>query len=88
MNQAVPPELPGTKSPTKHYTWRGPWLQLHMEQRITLLDINRRRGPWSEQAPCPSLGECQDREAGVGGLVSSGREDRKGVFLKGNQKRG
>jgi hypothetical protein len=25
-----PPELPRTKSPTKGYTWRDPWLQLHM----------------------------------------------------------
>ena len=29
-NQLVPPELPGTKPPTKEYTWRDPWLQLHM----------------------------------------------------------
>jgi hypothetical protein len=25
-----PPELPGTKPPTKEYTWRDPWLQIHM----------------------------------------------------------
>ena len=25
-----PPELPGTKPPTKEYTWRNPLLQLHM----------------------------------------------------------
>jgi hypothetical protein len=24
------PELPGTKQPTKDYTWKDPWLQLHM----------------------------------------------------------
>jgi hypothetical protein len=24
------PELPGTKSPTKEYTWRDLWLQMHM----------------------------------------------------------
>ena len=24
------PELPRTKPPTKDYTWRDPWLQLHM----------------------------------------------------------
>ena len=30
-NQTSPtPELPGTKPPTKEYTWRNPWLQLHM----------------------------------------------------------
>jgi hypothetical protein len=30
MDQPVPPELPGTKPPIKKYTWRDPWLQLHM----------------------------------------------------------
>jgi hypothetical protein len=30
MNQSVPPELPGTKPPTKDYTCRKPWLQPHM----------------------------------------------------------
>ena len=25
-----PPEFPGTKLPIKEYTWRDPWLQLHM----------------------------------------------------------
>jgi hypothetical protein len=24
------PELPGTKPPTKEYTWKNPWLSLHM----------------------------------------------------------
>ena len=32
------------------------------------------------KARCPSEGECQDREAGVGGLVSWGRGDRIVVF--------
>jgi hypothetical protein len=30
INQPEPPELPGVKLPTKEYTWRDPWLQLHM----------------------------------------------------------
>jgi hypothetical protein len=33
INQPDPyhhPELPGTKPSTKEYTWRDPWLQLHM----------------------------------------------------------
>jgi hypothetical protein len=32
-NQTPPPpkkNLPGTKSPTKEYTWKDPWLQLDM----------------------------------------------------------
>jgi hypothetical protein len=28
----------------------------------------------SVKALCPSVGECQDREAGLGGLVSRGSE--------------
>jgi hypothetical protein len=31
INQPDPlPEFPGTKPPTKEYTWRNPWLQPHM----------------------------------------------------------
>ena len=30
INQPDPPELPGTKAPTKKHTWRDPWLLLHM----------------------------------------------------------
>jgi hypothetical protein len=29
INQYTP-KLPGTKPPTKEYTWRNRWLQLHM----------------------------------------------------------
>jgi hypothetical protein len=37
---------------------------------------------------CPSVGECQGQEAGVGGLVSRGRMDRIGDFQRENQERG
>jgi hypothetical protein len=39
---------------------------------------------------CPSIGECQGQEAGVGGLVSRGRGEGmgEGDFQRGNQKRG
>jgi hypothetical protein len=30
INQPNPLELPETKPPTKQYTWKDPWLQLHM----------------------------------------------------------
>ena len=30
INKADPLELPGTKPSTKEYTWRDPWLQMHM----------------------------------------------------------
>ena len=35
-----------------------------------------------EKALCSSIGECQDRKAGVVGLVSKGREDGLGGFWK------
>jgi hypothetical protein len=37
---------------------------------------------------CPSVGECQDRETGVGRLISRGRGNGIGVFQRGNQERG
>jgi hypothetical protein len=39
------------------------------------------------KAQCPNVGECQNQEAGVGWLVSTGRGDRIGGFQGGNQKR-
>jgi hypothetical protein len=41
-----------------------------------------------EKAQCPSVGECQGGETGVGGLVSKGRGDGIGGFQRGNQERG
>ena len=41
-----------------------------------------------EKARCPSVGECQDREAGVGGLVSRRKEDGIGGFQRENSERG
>ena len=38
------------------------------------------------KALCPSVGECQDREVGVGGLVIRRREDGIGVFRGENRK--
>jgi hypothetical protein len=35
---------------------------------------------------CPSVGECQGQEAGVGGLVSKGAGDRE--FLEGKPGKG
>jgi hypothetical protein len=35
------------------------------------------------KAQCPSVGECQDKESGVGGLVSRRREDGIGGFSEG-----
>ena len=55
MYQPVLPEIPGAKPPTKECAWRDPWLQMHKQQRMTLLDIKGRRGPG--KAPCSSVGE-------------------------------
>jgi hypothetical protein len=30
ISQTDPSKLPGTKPPTKEYTWRNPWLQPYM----------------------------------------------------------
>jgi hypothetical protein len=37
---------------------------------------------------CPSVGECQDQEAGVGGLVNRGRGKGIGGFQMGKQEKG
>jgi hypothetical protein len=37
---------------------------------------------------CPSIGECQGQEAGVGRLVSSGRGKRIGDFSEGKLGKG
>jgi hypothetical protein len=36
------------------------------------------------KALCPSIEECLGQEAGVGGLVSRGREEGVGDFRRGN----
>ena len=43
-------------------------------------------GPVTVQ--CPSVGECQGQEPGVGGLVSRESGERIGDFQRGNQKKG
>jgi hypothetical protein len=40
-----------------------------------LVGINGRRGPWSWEGSIPRVGECQDREAEVGGLLNKGRQE-------------
>jgi hypothetical protein len=37
---------------------------------------------------CPSIGGYQGQEAGVDGLVSRGRGEEIGGFVRGNQERG
>jgi hypothetical protein len=40
------------------------------------------------KACCPSVGECQDREVGVGRLVRRGREDGMGGCFRGEMRKG
>ena len=56
----------------------------HQPKRMTLLYINGRRRPWSWEVWCLSVGESQEREAGVGGLVNSWRGMGYRIFRKGN----
>ena len=48
----------------------------------------RRELPGPEKAQYPTVGQCQDREAGVGGLVSRARGNRIRGFQRGNEDRG
>jgi hypothetical protein len=76
------PKLPGPKSLTKEYTWRAPWLQLYMKQKIALSDITGRGVPWScgglmtkgrgmlgcwGRSGC--VGECPHRDSIGGGKI-------------------
>jgi hypothetical protein len=39
------------------------------------------------KALCPSIGECQGQEMGLGGLVSKGKGEERGGFRRVNQER-
>jgi hypothetical protein len=70
----TPMELPGTGPPTKEYTWRNPWLQLHMWQRMALLDISGRRSLWAwgcSMSQCKGMPGQEDRNGWVGGGIPS-----------------
>jgi hypothetical protein len=56
-----PLQLPETKPPTKEYTCRNPWLQPYKQQRMALLGINGKSGPYSGpvKAQCSSVEEYQ-----------------------------
>jgi hypothetical protein len=46
INQPDSPKFPEHKPPTKKYTWRDLWLQMHMYKKITLCGINGKGVPW------------------------------------------
>jgi hypothetical protein len=80
MNQPVPPELPGTKPPTKENTWRDPCSSRIYSRRWSCGASMRGEALGPVKARCSIVGEYQDRESGVCGLVRRGREDRIGEF--------
>jgi hypothetical protein len=77
MNQPVPSELTGTKPPTKEYIWRNSRLLRGWPCGTSM----RGEALGLVKARFPSVGECQDRETGVGGLVSRVRRDGIGFFV-------
>jgi hypothetical protein len=85
VNQPVPPELQGTKPPTKEYTRRDSRLQQHMQQRMALLEINERRGPWSyggSMPQCRGMSGQGNRSGWVTEQRTRGKEI--GGFQRGN----
>jgi hypothetical protein len=75
----VSPELPETKPPTKENTWWDSWLQLPSRSSMGGEALSQ-----PVKVLCPSIGECQGQEAGVGGLGSRGRWERIRDFQRGN----
>jgi hypothetical protein len=68
MNQPVPPELPGTQPKSTHGGTHG---SSHIHSRGWPCGTSvggEALGP--VKARCPSVGECQEREVGVGELVN------------------
>ena len=55
--------------------------------RMSLLNSKRGKAPDLENNGCSSVGECQDREAGVGVLLSRRSGDGIGGFHSGNQEK-
>ena len=71
MNEPDLPEHPGTKPSTKEGV---PWLQCIYSRGWPCHTSVGGEALGPVKAVCPSIGECQDREADVGRLVSRGRE--------------
>jgi hypothetical protein len=80
MNQPGPPELPRIKYQPKR-THAGPHVANHICSRWWPCQVSMGEEALSPmRAQCPSVGEYQDQEAEMGGLVSRGRGKEWGVF--------
>jgi hypothetical protein len=84
MNQPVPPELPGTKPPTKE----GPIALAACVAEDGRVCLNERRGLWSCEC---SMSQCRGmpgQGSGSGWVGEQGEEDGIGDFQRGNEERG
>jgi hypothetical protein len=68
--------------------WSRDWKNDHPETALPGDPSMGRESLGPVKALCPSVGECQIQEAGVGGLVSRGSGEGIGGFQRGNQERG
>ena len=66
VNRTDPQELLGTGPPTKEYIWTNPWSWPHMWQRMALLSISGRRGPWAWVCSMPQCRVIPGQEDGSG----------------------
>jgi hypothetical protein len=87
MNYPVPPELPGTKAPTKEYTW---WDSFICSRGWPSQTSMGEEALGTVKVLCPRVGGCQGQEVRVGVIVSRGREEAigEGGFQRGNQEQG
>jgi hypothetical protein len=75
----VPPQLPGTKPPIKENTGWGLMTLAAYVADDGLVD-HQWEALGNVKVLCPSIGECQGQEVGVGRWRNTGREHRKGDF--------
>ena len=88
MNQPVPPELPGAKSPPKSTHGGTHGSSCLCSRGWSSWSSMGREALSSVKVLSPSVGECQGQESGVRGLVSRGSGEGIGGFWRGNQERG
>jgi hypothetical protein len=69
--QLTRPPPPKSSHEINHqeYTWRDPWLQPHFSRGWPFWASMREETLGPLKPPCPSVGECEGREAGIDGSV-------------------
>jgi hypothetical protein len=84
MNEPVSPELPGSKPPIKKTHGGTPGSSCICSRGWPSGSSVGGEALGTVNVLCPSIGECQSQEAGVGRLVSRGRRKVIVNFWKGN----